>query len=278
MTELFAEVNGTKICYEIFGEGYPVVLVHGFGATKESWLAQVPDLSKHFKVIRFDNRGAGSSDKPESSYKLGDFVEDIKGLLDHLGISKAYIIGWSLGGMLVQNYTLKYPETVNKLVMINTNFGTPDESGPEVYKNMRIQAAELLKEDPAKAFWSGTRTGYHIKFRKQMEKEPSKKWYGLWSAEDLIEQSTINPLTVHEIEMQGDVLKEHNTAERLNEITNPTLLLTASHDRITPRSTMEEMHKKLPNSVIHVIENAGHNSPLEKTPEVNQLIIDFLNN
>ncbi len=278
MTELFAEVNGIKICYEIFGEGYPLLLVHGFVATKESWLAQVPDLSNHFKVIRFDNRGAGSSDKAESSYRLGDFVEDIKGLLDHLGISKANIIGWSLGGMLVQNYALKYPETVNKLVLINTNYGTPDESGPEAYKNTQIQQAELRKLDPAKAFWSGARIGFYIKFRKQMEKEPSKKWYGLWSAEDLIEQSTINPTTVHEIELQGEVLKEHNTAEKLNEITKPTLLLTASHDRITPRSTMEEIHNKMPNSTIHVIENAGHDSPLEKTPEVNRFIIDFLNN
>jgi len=276
MVESFAEVNGIKISYEIFGDGYPVVLVHGFGDTKEKWRAQTPELSKSFKVIRFDNRGAGSSDKPKDSYELDDFVEDIKALMDHLNIDKAHIIGWSLGGMLVQNFVLKYPERANKVILINTNAGTPDDSGPEAYKNMRIQKEKLKKEDPVKAFWSTARTSYYIKFRKQMEAEPSKKWYGLWSVDELIEESAKTIATEQEIELQGNVLKVHNTKDRLTKITNPVLLLTASHDRITPKSSMEEMNDLLPNSKIYVVDKAGHGSPLEKAPEVNQQIIEFL--
>ena len=276
MVESFAEVNNIKISYEIFGDGYPVVLVHGFGDTKEGWRAQTPELSKSFKVIRFDNRGAGKSKCPEDKYELDDFVEDIKGLMDHLGIEKAHIIGWSLGGMLVQNFVLKYPERANKVVLINTNAGTPDESGPEVYKNMRLEKEKLKKEDPVKAFWSTARTSYYIKFRKQMEAEPSKKWYGLWSVEELIEESAKTIATEQEIELQGNVLKVHNTKDRLKNISNPVLLLTATHDRITPRSSMEEMHNLLPNSTFYVVEKAGHGSPLEKAPEVNQQILDFL--
>ncbi|NVM43676.1 MAG: alpha/beta hydrolase [Candidatus Lokiarchaeota archaeon] len=276
MVESFTEVNGIKICYEIFGDGYPVLLVHGFGDTKEGWRAQTPELSKNFKVIRFDNRGAGNSGRTKDKYELDDFVEDIKGLLDHLNIDKIHIIGWSLGGMLVQNFVLKYPERANKVVLINTNAGTPDESGPEAYKNMRLEKEKLKKEDPVKAFWSTARTGYYIKFRKQMEAEPSKKWYGLWSVDELIEESTKNIATEHEIELQGNVLKVHNTKDRLKNISNPVLLVTATHDRITPKSSMEEMHELLPNSTIHVVDKAGHNSPLEKVPEVNQQIMDFL--
>lgn len=276
MVESFAEVNNIKLSYEIFGDGYPVVLVHGFGDTKEGWRAQTPELSKHFKVIRFDNRGAGNSERPGDKYKLDDFVEDIKGLMDYLKIDKAHIIGWSLGGMLVQNFVLKYPDRVNKVVLINTNAGTPDESGPEAYKNMRLEKEKLKKEDPVEAFWSTARVGYYIKFRKQMEAEPSKKWYGLWSVEDLIEESAKNIATEHEIELQGNVLKVHNTKDRLKNITNPVLLLTATHDRITPKSSMEEMHELLPNSKIYVVDKAGHSSPLEKAPEVNQQIVNFL--
>ncbi len=276
MVESFAEVNGIKLSYEIFGDGYPVVLVHGFGDTKEGWRAQTPELSKSFKVIRFDNRGAGNSSRPEGSYELDDFVEDIKGLMDYLKIDKAHIIGWSLGGMLVQNFVLKYPERANKVILINTNAGTPDESGPEAYKNMRLEKEKLKKEDPAKAFWSTARTGFYIKFRKQMEAEPSKKWYGLWSTEELIEESSKNIATEQEIELQGNVLKVHNTKNRLENFANPVLLLSASHDRITPRSSMEEMHELLPNSKFYVVDKAGHNSPLEKTPEVNREIINFL--
>ena len=276
MVESFAKVNSIKLSYEIFGDGYPVLLVHGFGATKESWIAQTPELAKYFKVIRFDNRGAGNSDKPKDSYALDDFVEDIKGLLQYLNIDKAHIIGWSLGGMLVQNFVLKYPEMANKVVLINTNYGTPDESGPDAYKNMRLEKEKLKKEDPVAAFWSTARTGFYIKFRKQMEADPSKKWYGLWSVEDLIEEDSKSIATEHEIELQGNVLKDHNTHDRLKEIQNPVLLITATHDRITPMSTMEEIHELLPNSTIYVVDKAGHDSPLQEAPEVNRKIIEFL--
>ena len=276
MTEEYADLNGVKICYEIYGEGYPLFLVHGFGAKKESWIAQVPELSKHFKVIRFDNRGAGKSDRPETEYTMEIFADDIKNLMDHLGIEKANVCGWSLGGMIVQNFVLKYPNKVNKVILVNTNYGFPDASGPEVYKNMRLSELEVKKEDPAKAWWSGTRSSFYIKFRKQMEAAPSKKWYGVWSAEDLIKESVINPPTAKDINMQAGALKTHNTFDRLDTIKNPTLLLTASHDKLTPKSSMEQIHEKIPNSTLVIIEKAGHSSPLEKTPEVNQNIIEFL--
>ena len=276
MTEEYADLKGVKLCYEIFGEGYPLFLIHGFGAKKESWIAQVPELSKHFKVIRLDNRGAGKSDRPKTEYTMEIFADDIKNLMNHLGIEKANVCGWSLGGMIVQNFVLKYPNRVNKVILINTNYGFPDASGPEVYKNMRLSELEVKKEDPAKAWWSGTRSSFHLKFRKQMEAAPSKKWYGVWSAEDLIKESSINPPTVKDINMQAGALKTHNTFDRLDTIKNPTLLLTASHDRLTPKSSMEQIHEKIPNSTLVVIEKAGHSSPLEKTPEVNQRIIEFL--
>jgi len=278
MTEQFAKVNGIKICYEIAGEGEPLFLVHGFGSKKESWIAQFPVLSKHFKVIRFDNRGAGKSDRPKGTYTMEVFADDIKGLIDYLGLEKTNIAGWSLGGMIVQNFVLKYPEKVKKVVLINTNYGFPDEDGPLVYKNMRLEEEKQKKIDHVKAWWDAARTGYYIKFRKEMEANPSKKWYGLWSADDLIEESIIDTPTVEDIETQAYALKTHDTFDRLKTIKSPTLIITASHDRLTPRSSMEEIHGQIPNSKFIIIDKAGHSSPLEKAPEVNQAIIDFLKN
>ena len=278
MTEQYATINGVKLCYEICGEGYPLLLIHGFGAKKETWIAQVPELSKHFKVISLDNRGAGKSERPDTTYTMEVFADDINTLMEHLGIDKAHIAGWSLGGMIVQNFILKYPERVNKLILINTNHGFPDEGGPEVYKNMRLAGIKMAKEDPVKAWFSGARTGFYIKFRKEVEANPSKKWYGLWSADELIEMSTIDPPTEKDVNLQAGALKTHNTFERLDTIKSPTLLLTASNDKITPRSSMEEIHQKISNSTLVVIEKAGHQSPIEKAPEVNQKIIEFLQN
>jgi pimeloyl-ACP methyl ester carboxylesterase len=272
----FALVNGINICYEIHGDGEPVLLVHGFGSKKESWIAQTQPLAEYFKVIRFDNRGAGKSDRPDGPYTMEIFADDINGLLDFLKIEKTHIIGWSLGGMIVQNYILKYPHRINKMVLINTNYGTPDESGAEVYKNMRLQNLKLNKEDPVKTFWQSIRADYHIKFRKQMEADPSKKWYGLWSVDDLIQESLRDPPTEKNIIVQAGAIATHHTFDSLHEIKNETLLITSTHDRVTPQSVMEEIHEQIPNSTLKVIDKAGHGSPRSRAPEINQMIIEFL--
>ncbi|MFW9875816.1 MAG: alpha/beta fold hydrolase [Candidatus Thorarchaeota archaeon] len=276
MKEEFALVNGINLCYDIYGDGEPVLLIHGFGSKKESWIAQRDPLAQHFKVIRLDNRGAGKSDRPDSAYTMEVFADDINIFLDFLEIDKVNIIGWSLGGMIVQNMVLKYPQRVRKMVLINTNYGTPDESGAEMYKNMRLNSLKLMKEDPIKAFWQSTRTSFHLKFRKQMETEPTKKWYGLWSVDDLIQNSITDPPTERDIIMQAEAIATHHTLERLHEIKNETLLITSSHDRIMPVSVMEEMHEKIPNSTLKIIDKAGHDSPLSRAPEVNNMIITFL--
>ncbi|MFX1479167.1 MAG: alpha/beta fold hydrolase [Promethearchaeota archaeon] len=276
MKEEFALVNGINLCYDIYGDGEPVLLIHGFGSKKESWIAQRDPLAQHFKVIRLDNRGAGKSDRPDSAYTMEVFADDINSFLDFLEIDKVHIIGWSLGGMIVQNMVLKYPQRVRKMVLINTNYGTPDESGAEMYKNMRLNSLKLMKEDPVKAFWQSTRISFHLKFRKQMEAEPTKKWYGLWSVDDLIQNNITDPPTERDIIMQAEAIATHNTLERLHEIKNETLLITSSHDRIMPVSVMEEMHEKIPNSTLKIIDKAGHDSPLSRAPEVNNLIINFL--
>lgn len=278
MPDLFAFINGINICYEIKGEGDPVLLVHGLGSKKESWIAQFKPLSEHFKVIRFDNRGCGKSDRPKGVYTMELLADDIAGLMDSLKFEKAHIIGWSLGGMIVQNFVLKYPEYVNKMVLINTNYGQPDESGAEVYKNMRLADLKLRKEDPEKSFWQSARGGFYIKFRKQLEADPSNKWYGLWSAEDLIKERVIDPPTEEDIEVQAGAANTHHTLERLNEIKNESLLITSTHDRVMPTTVMKEMHERIPNSTLKVIDKAGHDSPLSRAPEVNKMIIEFLKN
>ncbi|GAG71998.1 unnamed protein product, partial [marine sediment metagenome] len=96
---VYAEINDIKLFYEIIGEGYPVILVHGFGGNRTEWFVQVPPLSEKFKVIIFDNRGSGKSDRPNIPYTMEMFADDIAGLLDYLNIDKAHIIGVSLGGM-----------------------------------------------------------------------------------------------------------------------------------------------------------------------------------
>lgn len=276
MSDLFAEINGIKICYEIQGEGEPVFLIHGFASSKMGWIAQFGPLSEHFKVIRVDSRGVGKSDRPNIPYTLSMLADDIKGLMDYLKIEKASLIGWSLGGMTVQKFALKYPDRVNKLILLVTTLGTPDEKGVELLKESFLEVLRLLKEDPAKAFWQKARLLYRLNFRKQMEANPKKKFFGLWSVEDLIKISTMDPCEPQDVENLANAMKIERLIGNLEDIKAETLLVAASHDRITPKATMEEMCKILPNCTYKLIENAGHCAPLSRAPEVNKMIIDFL--
>lgn len=276
MNELFADANGIKICYEIQGEGEPVVLVHGYAANRDSWIAQFGPLSERFKVIRFDLRGTGNSSRSNIPYSLDMLADDIKGLMDFLKINKASLIGWLLGDMVVGKFALKYPERTNKIILLFTTLSTPDEAGPELLKESYLEVLKMLKEDPAKAFYQKARFLYTLNFRKQLEADPKKKFYGLWSVEDLIKISITNPSEPQDAENLAYAFSKERIVGNLEDIKADTLLVAASHDRLTPKSIMEEISNRIPNSTFKVIEKAGHGAPISRAPEINKLIMDFL--
>ncbi|MBF8302764.1 MAG: catD, partial [Candidatus Dadabacteria bacterium] len=92
----YARVNGIRIYYETYGEGFPVVLIGGLGSEIQSWATQIPIYSKHFQVIVFDNRGAGKSDKPDIPYTIELMADDTASLLDALGVESAFVVGKSM--------------------------------------------------------------------------------------------------------------------------------------------------------------------------------------
>ncbi len=279
--DLFAEVNGIKICYDIHGEGEPVLLIHGFSDRKEHFRAQIGDLSKHFKVIRMDNRGAGRSDRPDGEYSMDVYTKDIAGLLDHLSIDKTHIIGHSLGGMIVQNFLINYPERVKKAVLINTIPGlTPPgvsaEQGIKMYRENALNNIRRLQEDPLNEFIKGAKRNYTRKFYKEMVENPDKKFYGIWSVKDLVKEKTEYGPTKKDIIHQADAIATHNVYERLPDVKTEVLVLAAEKDKTCPLLMNKKIHELLPNSKLEVIEKAGHQSVLEFAPAVNEHITDFL--
>ncbi|MBA7566553.1 putative aminoacrylate hydrolase RutD [subsurface metagenome] len=111
-----------------------------------------------------------------------------------------------------------------------------------------------------------------------MEANPGKRFFDIFSMEDLIRESTINPSRPQDVINQAEAMKTHYTLERLHKIKNKTLLIAASHDRQTPVSVMTEMRKRIPNSELKVINEAGHFMTLSRASEVNDIILNFLKN
>ena len=104
----------------------------------------------------------------------------------------------------------------------------------------------------------------------------TKVFHDIFSAESLIEERLKDIPRAQDLSNIAEAMKTHNTIDRLHEIKCPTLLIAGSHDRLTPKSSMESMLQKIPNSTLKIIERAGHFLTLSRAPEVNKIIIDFL--
>ena len=268
-----ADVNDIKISYEIKGEGYPLFLIHGYASKKNTWIAQVGALSEHFKVITYDLRSSGESSHPEESFTMDTLVEDLKGLMDFLDIDNAHLGGQSMGGWIIQNFVLKYPERANKLVIIGSNHTGDGLNG---LKDSYIDLYELRKEDPVAAFWKFIRFVHTIKFRKLLESDLKKKVHGIISAEELIEESKLNQCAPLDLENQAIAGSMHDTLDKLYEINNETLILAARKDKLAGVYVAEQMNEKMPNSNLKILEDAGHEFYFSHAPEVNAMIIEFL--
>jgi len=283
MTDLFADVNGIKICYDIHGDGEPILLIHGYSDRKEHWRAQLDTLSEEFKVIRMDNRTAGKSDRPKGEYSMEVYASDVAELMNFLNIERAHIMGHSMGGMIAQNFAILYPKKVNKLILLNTFPGLkpPGEPVDDVIKMQResaITEQNAFNNDPLSAFINSAKTSYSRQFWKLMREEPTKKFHGIWSVEDLVDEKINHGPTIEDLSNQSYAISTHNTYNRLHEISNEVLIISAEKDKSCPTSMGEKMHELIPNSKFIIIKGAAHQSILEKAPEVNKHIIEFLLN
>ncbi|MFX0180419.1 MAG: alpha/beta fold hydrolase [Candidatus Hodarchaeota archaeon] len=277
MGELFVDVNGIKICYEIFGKGEPFILLHGFAMYKEFWITQVKGLSDNFKLITLDLRGCGNSSHPKEAFNMETIADDVKYLMDYLKIEKAHLTGHSFGGMVAQHFALKYPNRLDKLILMATFPNLPlDKSGLEMYKRSQLENYKAKEKDFSKAFYDKMKQRFTRSFYKEMVENPSKEFHGLFSTENLIEfeksKGTSKP---QDILNQIEAIVKHNTVDKLHKIKNEVLILAGEKDRIVSKIASSVLQDKIPNSILKILEGS-HFFPLEQAPEVNKIIIDFL--
>src|SRR4029434_10952353 len=103
------KVNGVELHYVESGSGDPLLMIMGFGGDHQAWAFQVPALAEGYRVITFDNRGAGQSEGPDVAYSTAMMADDAVGLLDVLRIERAHVLGVSMGGMIAQELALNHP-------------------------------------------------------------------------------------------------------------------------------------------------------------------------
>jgi 3-oxoadipate enol-lactonase len=248
--------DGTGLHYVIAGEGVPLVLVGGKTSTiNGAWWRHLPVLSRHFRVIAFDNRGAGQSDKPDQPYTTGLMADDALAVLAASGETSAHWFGLSLGGMIVQELALANAEAVRSLILGATHCGPPAAVTP-----LSAPDAQRVSASPHRRLANL----YSVEF---LLTHPD------WVAEDA---THFGKMPLHAIHRQDQAVRHHDTCDRLWEIRRPVLILHGRQDRMVPVDRSEQLHAGIPGSELVLLDGAGHQFQSERAADVDRLVIDFV--
>ncbi len=262
-----AHVNGINIRYEERGEGFPIVWIAGTGIGGGVWdMWQTPHFERRYRCVTLDLRGTGASDSPESGYSVRTFAEDVIGLVEHLGIKSAHFAGVSLGSAIIQELVLARPDLVRSATLISTWSSTPREAHIRRWFEARLltlRSGAPIDVFRAFGFWMSSPT--------VMDLEPvlQSKVEALFAV-----NSAAQPLHAYIGHFEADL--QHDTTDRLGQITCPTLVVYGDEDYITLPRYNETVAARIPNAQRHVIPNAGHFAWVERGAEMNEVIERFL--
>jgi pimeloyl-ACP methyl ester carboxylesterase len=260
-----ATVNGISLNYKVHGDGEPLVMVMGFGGPRLGWFHQIRAFRKYYRVVTFDNRGIGGTDKPKESFTLETMMEDTLGLMEHLGIDRAHVLGYSLGGMIAQELAIRHPERVSKLILAST-VSTTRQLSPELREKLGLgeefSDEEARQVDPMKAM------GFLISM------SFNKWWYRTFLPAMVPVMSLLR--WSKGLKGQKDAVVGLDTADRLPRIQAPTMVMVGTKDKVTPPEASEEMASGIPGAKLVKVAGGAHGYALEMRKEFNKEVLDFL--
>jgi pimeloyl-ACP methyl ester carboxylesterase len=258
------KINGIEMYYEMYGQGDPLVLIMGLRRNAEWWYCQIPTLSKHFKVLVFDNRGAGRSDKPKIDYSIPLFADDTAELMKSVNIRKANVLGVSMGGYIAQELAIKYPEMVRSLVLGGTGAGgqravlMSAERMQKFTANEGLSPTEILKKD------------MDIYFSDEFVREHPEK------IKEFMEISLRYYQPLDAFERQFAACLRHDTVNRLNAITMPTLIMSGDEDLLVPSENPRILKELIRHAELDFFQGCRHCFFIEEAAQFNQKVVSFL--
>ncbi|MFC1989067.1 alpha/beta fold hydrolase [Chloroflexota bacterium] len=247
-------VNNIELYYEVHGQGYPVVFLHGFKDAVEMWKPQLSVFSQDYRLIIYDARGHGQSESPSSveQYSADIVVEDLFQLLGVLGVEKAVVGGLSMGGYISLRFYLRHPEKVSALIIMDTGPGYRNPERMAEWTKDREEYANFIERYGLEAF--------------------AERYYPL--DKDMVHRHTsVTGLA----NMSRKVVAQHDSLviENLSKIKVPFLVLVGEDDVRFLRAS-EYMSKTIPGAKHAVIPKAGHVSNLDNAEAFNKVVLDFL--
>ncbi len=256
-------LNETSLYYEEHGSGPPLLLIAGLASDSQSWLPVIVKLSKHFRVITFDNRGVGRSPKENNGITIQKMTEDCVGLIEHLNLSSVYILGHSMGGMIAMDLAIRYPDLVENLILEAT---APNLSSRN--KELFSDWVSYLKSGMDKRLW----------FRNMF----------YWIFLPLFFEDTVMldqavkmsidypyPQSDSSFENQVKAVSMFNCISKINEVQSPTLIMNGEQDLLFSSTDASELFKDIDHLQYVTIPNAAHSIHMDNPDGFTDAVVYF---
>lgn len=258
----FAESGGARVYWEESGSGEPILLIMGLGYALQMWFRTRPILDKRYRTIVFDNRGVGQSDVPASPYTIGQMADDAAAVMEAAGIQKSRVFGISMGGMIAQEFALRYPKRVERLVLGCTTFGgkTAKIAEKKVLDVLKARATMTLEEGVEAMvpyiYDAGTP-------RVRID-------------EDLAVRRLVYPSTEGYM-AQVQAISAWSCADRLSEMKARTLIIHGESDQLIPPENAALLAEKIAGAEVVMLERASHIFTTDQPEKAHEAILRFLN-
>ena len=250
--------NGVSLVYEEFGEGEPLVLLHGLTGNRHMFNDEVQIFKKYFRTIILDARGHGESEKPDA-YSLNDHIADVLRLLDHLGIEQTYLIGVSMGSYIAQGVAIAQPHRVKKMILVATKSEGQTSSMQELF----IKYKDILEG---------------LSFSEKVLKVSPYMFHDLgavgnWSREAAKKSP---PLNVEEITAANQALEGFDFRQDLYRVTAETLVISGDYDELNPPHVGRETARLIPHATFAEFNQSGHAPNVEQHLLYLDFVLEFL--
>lgn len=244
------------IYYETYGEGEPLILLHGAGGNTACWWQQIPFFAKDYKVITFDHRGFARSKVDNKLFDVKYFTDDLRAIMDKEKIDSARLVCQSMGGWTGLGLALESPERVKALVMSHTPGGIATDETEKIRKDK--YKSRSLPDSP----------------------------YAHWALAPDFHQNDVNAANLYnqiglfntELDMEklGAMLFKPLDLDRLKNFKVPTLFITASQDQVFPAAMIVKVAEQVSDARVEVLGDAGHSSYFESPDLFNETVGNFL--
>ncbi len=248
--------------YDVYGEGSPVILIHGLGLNRAMWQWQIPALEHQFQVISYDLLGHGESPKPAGPYTMEQMIGQLDGLMTDLNISRAALVGFSLGGLINRAFALAHPHKTAALVILNSAHARTDEQREGI--NLRVRQAKA--SGPAATIDAALERWFNEDFarREPQVLKQVRQWV-------LANDASVYP-DLYRLLAEGDKGLE----TEISAIDCPALIVTGAEDAGNSPEMTQRMAALMQNARAEILPGLRHMALVEDPVTVNALLVAFL--